>query len=468
MHICNVYSEFYGEIKLENLVESILLLNENLKPMRKITLVIVGILCCTYFIAAQNSTGLIFLEEEEYKDIPLATSAMMGTLPSSVDLSSWFPSPGNQGQQSSCVGWAVAYGLKSYQEARERNIRPTSNNQIYSPSFVYNQIKQGSCGGGSSIVQALNLLKSNGVATIQDFPYSQYDCSTIPNQTVKQKAKNNAIAEWRRVNFKDDIEVKSQLNSGFPVVIGMRVDQGFINLGVNQVYTGPSGQEKGGHAMVVTGYDDSRQAYKVLNSWSTDFGTNGYAWISYYAFKNRVREAYTSQDIVINNPNVVAVIEQQRNINDNVTIPPPIAPSAAAVNAVLNQPIVNHNQMIQTPIGYQKGMIINVPGNIYNGIGSQAQVVIRFYMQNGAPLYANVQETNYRDVHGLVASGTMRGPVINAVASLGSHQIYIPYYALNFQPTNGMRTYNVNVQATLYINEFEKARSAMTPMIIRW
>jgi hypothetical protein len=248
----------------------------------------------------------------------------------------------------------------------------------------------------------------------------------------------------------------------------MRVDQGFENLGMNQIYYGPSGQEKGGHAMVVTGYDDSKQAYKILNSWSTNFGTNGYAWVSYTAFKNRVREAYTSQDIVINNPNVVAVIEEQQNVNDNVTIPPPIPPSAASVNAVLFQPIVNHNQMIQTPIGNQLGMIINVPGNIYNGVGSQAQVVIRFYMQNGDPLFANTQERNYRDVHGLVASGTMRGPVINTVAPLGSHLIYIPYYALNFQPTNGMRTYNVNVQATLYINEFEKARSAMAPMIIRW
>ncbi|MDO6440045.1 C1 family peptidase [Cyclobacterium sp. 1_MG-2023] len=436
--------------------------------MKKHTLLIIAILFNSYFLFAQNTTGLVFIDQEEYKDIPLATSAMMGTLPSKVDLSSWFPSPGNQGQQSSCVGWAVAYGLKSYQEARERNLKPTSNNQIYSPSFIYNQIKLGSCGGGSSIVEALNLLKSSGVSTIEDFPYSEFECSSKPNQTVKQKAKNYAIAEWRRVNFSDDIEVKSQLNSGFPIVIGMRVDQGFENLGMNQIYTNPSGQEKGGHAMVVTGYDDSKKAYKILNSWSTNFGTNGYAWVSYSAFKARVREAYSSQDIVINNPDAVSQIEEQQNINDNVTIPPPIPPSAVSVNAILNQPIVNHNQIIQTPIGNQLGMIISVPGNIFNGRGSRAQVVIRFYMQNGAPLFANVSEKNYRDVHGLVASGTMRGQVFNDPAPLGNHLIYIPYYALNFPATNGSVSHNVNVQATLYVNEFEKAKSNMTPMIIRW
>jgi hypothetical protein len=113
-------------------------------------------------------------------------------------------------------------------------------------------------------------------------------------------------------------------------------------------------------------------------------------------------------------------------------------------------------------------MIIRVPGNITNGTGSQAQIVIRFYMQNGTPLYANVNERTFRDTHGLVASGTMRGKVFNNPAPLGNHPIYIPYYALNFQPTNGMMSYNVNVQATLYVNEYEKAKSMMAPMIIRW
>jgi hypothetical protein len=435
--------------------------------MKKI-LLLVSVFCCTNYLLAQNSTGLIFVSENEYNSIPLVTSAMMGTLPSSVDLSSWFPAPGNQGQQSSCVGWAVAYGMKSYQEARERNTRPVNNSQVYSPAFVYNQIKLGNCGGGASIVQALNLLKVNGVSTMEDFPYNQSDCSSLPPQNIRQRAKNNAIAEWRRVNYSDDIEVKSQLNSGFPVVIGMRIDQGFEQLGFNQVYNGPSGNEAGGHAMVVTGYDDARQAYKILNSWTTNFGTNGYAWVSYSAFRTRVKEAYTSQDIVINNPDAVPVADQPTNVNENVTIPPPVPPSAASVSAILNQPIVTHNQMIQTPIGNQLGMVISVPGSILNGRGSQAQMVVRFYMQNGTPLFANTAESNYRDVHGLVATGTLRKPIINDPAQTGSHLIYIPYYALNLLATGGMTNYSINVKATIYVNEFEKAQSILTPIIVRW
>jgi hypothetical protein len=440
------------------------ILNTNFKFMKKELLIFFVLFIISNSVLSQNGTGLIFLDESEYKDIPLATTAMMGTLPSQKDLSDWFPEPGQQGQQSSCVGWAVSYGLKSYQEAIERRRKPKTNDHLYSPSFVYNQIKLADCGGGSRIVDALNFLKRSGTATLSDFPYTPYDCSNTPTPSVSQIAKNYTIADWRRVNVSDQIEVKSQLNSGFPIVIGMIIDTDFERLGYNEVFQGVNGIKKGGHAMVVVGFDDSKQAYKLLNSWGTNWGTNGYGWISYSAFE-KVREAYTAQDVVINNPD--AIIEPQNN-DVNVPIPPPVPPNAIEVYASLGQPIITHNQMVQSPIGWQYGMIISIPGNIVNGKGSYAQIVLRFYLPNGQPLIANLNESVFRDAHGLVATGTTRGPVINDPAPLAIHTITIPYYALNFQPTNGVMTYNVSAQATLYINEYEKSKSAMTPMIIKW
>ncbi len=433
--------------------------------MKSIIKILMALACLgqTY---AQNGTGLVFLDEDQYRDIPLASTSMMGALPSQVDLSNWFPTPGNQGNQSSCVGWAVAYGLKSYQEAVERRQPPASSTNVFSPSFIYNQIKLNHCGGGSYIYDALNLLKKSGVSTWESFPYAEYDCNAIPSQTVSNQAKDFAIADWRRVNIQDDIEIKSQLNAGFPVVIGMMVDEGFERLGYNQTYQAPSGQSKGGHAMVVVGYDDNKNAYKVFNSWGTDWGTNGLGWVSYQVFKDRVREAYTAQDIVINNPNISTNIpdDHARNIN----IPPPISPDASSVSANLGQPVVNHNQMVQTPLGLQPGMTISIPGEIMNGTGSYAQLVLRFYLLNGQPLFANPNENFYKDAHNLVATGTQRGHIINNPAPLGNHMVSIPYYALNFQSTGGMMEHQVAVQATLYINEFEKSKSIMTTMRIRY
>jgi C1A family cysteine protease len=42
-------------------------------------------------------------------------------LPEEVDLSTKFPTPGNQGQQSSCTAWATGYAMRSYYEGRRRN-----------------------------------------------------------------------------------------------------------------------------------------------------------------------------------------------------------------------------------------------------------------------------------------------------------------------------------------------------------
>jgi C1A family cysteine protease len=33
--------------------------------------------------------------------------------------------------------------------------------------------------------------------------------------------------------------------------------------------------------MVVVGYDDEKNAYRIANSWGTDWADNGYGWIDY-------------------------------------------------------------------------------------------------------------------------------------------------------------------------------------------
>ena len=35
--------------------------------------------------------------------------------------------------------------------------------------------------------------------------------------------------------------------------------------------------------MILVGYSDRRQAFKVMNSWGTEWGDGGFAWISYRA-----------------------------------------------------------------------------------------------------------------------------------------------------------------------------------------
>lgn len=413
----------------------------------------------------EKGTGLLFLSDAEYKKIPLASTAMMGSLPSSKDLSAWFPRPGDQGNQGSCVAWAVGYGLKSYQEAVERKRKPSSLNQTFSPAYIYNQIKISTCKNGSYIFEALDLLKKEGVATLEQFPYDPKDCSRLPANNEKTGARPFAIADWRTVSFTNEADVKSHIASGFPVVIGMMVDEGFERLRGSSIYRGRSGNELGGHAMVVTGYDDARQAFKVLNSWGTDWGENGYGWISYSAFKNRVKEAYSAQDIIINDPNEP---ETKPEIDTDPLPNNPIPAPSNNIDAFLSQPIIVHNVPVNMPNGQFPGMVITVPGNISNGVGANAQIVIRFYRPNGQPLLANVQEYMFRDINGLAAVGSPVLPIYIAQANTGTATFAIPYYALNLPPTGGMQIHELAAVATIYINQFEKAKSPFTRLVVRY
>lgn len=53
-----------------------------------------------------------------------------------------------------------------------------------------------------------------------------------------------------------------------------------------------TGQDQGGHALVVVGYENSKGAVKVINSWGESWGEGGFGYISYRAFLEMAVEAY--------------------------------------------------------------------------------------------------------------------------------------------------------------------------------
>lgn len=430
--------------------------------MRRLSLLIVLVMLALngVALAQEKSRGLIFLDDNAYRSIPLATTPLMGDIPPNADLSSSFPSPGDQGHQGSCVAWAVSYALKSYQEGVERHWDLTQNSHLFSPSFIYNQIKQSSsCEGGSQISDALNLLRQQGVAPLSDFAYDDRQCSKMPDAAVKQSARQYAIADWRRVNVQDEMEVKTQIASGFPVVIGMVVDNAFQSLRHGQIYSTPDGLNAGGHAMVVVGYDDSRNAFKVINSWGKSWGDNGFGWIDYKTFKNSVREGYVAQDIVTNPPSP--------NPAPTPPITPPAPPSPAIAAVTLGTPTIVHN--IPVPgFGAMPGMRIIVPGQVTGGVGHALQIVVHFTYYGGPPLLANPNERTFRDVSGLVATGTPSTPIGTDDEDLSSVQIMIPYYALNFPPNNGFGTYNLAIVVMAYLDGQIAAQSPPVPFVLRW
>lgn len=246
--------------------------------------------------------GLKLAPASVYDTIPKAEVSSRGLLPDAVDLSANMPVPGNQGKQGSCVGWASAYCVRSYYENIKNNrsfslpADTSSWSDVFSPSFIYNQLNL-QLDLGILVVDALICMKYVGAVSWKDMPYSEKDYTTMPSKDQMDLAVNHKINGYGKIGITAD-SIKTALSNGDPVLIGVVIDQGIVLNGRNYQSSSPyiwdhsQGYDVGGHALVIIGYDDSKNAFKVQNSWGTSWGNNGYFWISYSYLKKCVKEAY--------------------------------------------------------------------------------------------------------------------------------------------------------------------------------
>jgi len=141
-----------------------------------------------------------------------------------------------------------------------------SDADLCSPAYLYNQVKYSDCNGGSTYPANLNMMKDKGVCTLAEMPYNQSNCTTQPTQAQHNAAARNKILKWELVNKNDITNIKTLLYSGLPVMIAVNVDASFDNLQSPYIWKAKSGAVRGGHAITVTGYDNSKNAFKVQNS----------------------------------------------------------------------------------------------------------------------------------------------------------------------------------------------------------
>jgi Papain family cysteine protease/Domain of unknown function (DUF4384) len=215
-------------------------------------------------------------------------------LPASVDLSYRLPDPGNQGAASSCTAWATAYAARSYYTSayEARDTHDVKN--VPSPAFVYNlswrHDGKGVCGGGSSFSNAVSVLKQ-GAPSLADYPYRDSDCSAPPRETIAH-ASDFRVQGMHRVDQNRIDDVKGAVARSNPVLISFHDDDAWHkHRGAGVFDRVAIDRETGWHAMTVVGYDDRKQAFRLMNSWGKGWGDGGYVWVGYDVFKARVREA---------------------------------------------------------------------------------------------------------------------------------------------------------------------------------
>ena len=78
--------------------------------------------------------------------------------------------------------------------------------------------------------------------------------------------------------------VKMKLAENHPMVFAFQYDHNYYNAYPGYIWTFPNYRDMYTHAMVLVGYDDSKHAFLAMNSWGSNWGTNGCIWIDYDFF----------------------------------------------------------------------------------------------------------------------------------------------------------------------------------------
>lgn len=247
---------------------------------------------CLFSYGQEKGLGLVF-DEQGIREMPKA--AQLATrdfraMPSSVDLSVYAPEVGDQGKTGTCVAWSSVYHARTISLALRNGLMDKAQitASAFSPSYVYNQIRENEgCDWGTRINEALELLKAKGAPKLLDFGF---DCDRMPNPVDHRKAEDYRIKDYKILCYQDDDNkvavIKKSLSNNNPVVFGMYTVPSFSGAYYTEVWN-PTPKDKdyerGGHAMVIVGYDDNKYggAFRILNSWGNQWGDGGYIWIRY-------------------------------------------------------------------------------------------------------------------------------------------------------------------------------------------
>lgn len=238
-----------------------------------------------------SQTGYLWgSENTENLEDDINLASMFGSsenLPPSVDLTNYLPPIGDQGQYGTCVAWATAYNCRTFLNAKSKGLSKSqlqSTSNQFSPKDLFvsldNSYKGADC-GGTNFEYAFDLMVSRGVATMSDVPYTGLGNCAYRNAN-SSSASPHKIKSYREIKV-DKQTIKQYLHEGKLVVFGAELGDEFMFSNSSAVLKTQTSFNSTGmhayHAMVCSGYDDSKKAFRVVNSWGSSWGDKGYIWV---------------------------------------------------------------------------------------------------------------------------------------------------------------------------------------------
>jgi Papain family cysteine protease len=211
-----------------------------------------------------------------------------------------------------CFVWASTYGITTFWAAQTRKSPPASATQLPSPDYTYIQVEVSTgtspdtCTGGH-ITACLNWLKSNGgtpsLATAPDLGKSESESSCNANWSAYGPPKPALPPDpslevpgyvATDVTGSDGLNnLRAVIVSGVPLAYGTYLYTDFVPYnGTPSPYVGngvwlynKKTGKKAGHCMMIIGYDDTKGAVMIQNSFGASWGSDGFIWMAYDTFQ---------------------------------------------------------------------------------------------------------------------------------------------------------------------------------------
>lgn len=236
--------------------------------------------------------------ENQYRALPVLDisnlSSLKHTVKSRTENSVFLVTPPIMDQfgYNTCTGWAVCYAAASirlYEELLDMD------NAKCSPQYLYNQYNYAfnpelpkDCRNSYSDILVIgNALASHGTCSYSLMPYDTTNCVTALTTARAVDAMNRRFY-IQQVGTTNNIALFKQIiDSGRPIVVDMPVYDSFETMWNDTSKHGvwdnvdTTAHNSWSHATCIVGYDDTKEAFKVMNSKGDSLGDHGFYWAKY-------------------------------------------------------------------------------------------------------------------------------------------------------------------------------------------
>lgn len=217
-----------------------------------------------------------------------APMMVMKKLPSKIDLRRRCPPVYNQGHLGSCTANALGAAFQFGRRRQKlKNFPPSRLFIYYNERVIINTINSDS---GAYIRDGIKSLNNKGVCPETQWKYIIEKFTEKPPKKCYTDALKCTIKSYQRLSNTILSQLQGCLAEGYPFVFGFTVYQSFNTEEVARtgIMPMPKRKEKvlGGHAVMAVGYDDSRQAVIVRNSWGKEWGDKGHFYMPYAYISN--------------------------------------------------------------------------------------------------------------------------------------------------------------------------------------